>query len=378
MSNVIPFKAMLAAAEAGFVPDSLMRFGIRRLLTKRLRELARGCDIDQEARLRRLIADASSGPIGLVPEQANRQHYEVPSEFFRLVLGRRLKYSCCFWPDGVATLDEAEEAALRVTCKRAGIEDGMRILELGCGWGSLSLWMAQNYPQSAVTAVSNSATQREFIDTRAAESGIHNLHVVTADMNHFSPGEQFDRIVSVEMFEHMRNHRELLRRVSGWLLPEGRLFVHVFCHRQFAYPFESNGPQDWMAEHFFTGGMMPSDSLLAHYDQHLRLTDQWRWNGTHYARTAGAWLDRMDAQIDRIRPILQRCYGPLDADTWIGRWRLFLMACAELFAFRGGDEWYVSHYLFERQPLVWRTYPELGLVVTSSPAAPGPFADSLE
>lgn len=370
-----PFASILRTAEAGYVPDKLIRFGIRRLLNARLRALSQGSVTQQEERIQQLIANASAGPIALVPEQANRQHYEVPAEFFRLVLGRRLKYSCCFWPEGVSTLDEAEEAALRVTCERASIEDGMRILELGCGWGSLSLWMAQHYPQSVVTAVSNSAPQRDFIETRAAEFGIQNLHVVTADMNHFDPSERFDRIVSVELFEHMRNHQELLRRVSSWLLPEGRLFVHVFCHRQFAYPFESNGPQDWMAEHFFTGGMMPSDSLLEQYNQHVRLTDQWRWNGRHYARTCNAWLDRMDSQIDAIRPIFDRCYGPASTSTWIQRWRLFFMACAELFAFQGGDEWYVSHYQFERQPHPWGTHPEPGLVVGSTPASPGLYAE---
>ncbi len=378
MSKGSSFNLMIRAVELGYLPDSLIRFGIRRLLKARLRNLSQGSSVDQDERTHRLIADASAGPIALVPEQANRQHYEVPAEFFRLVLGRQLKYSCCFWPEGVSTLNEAEESALRVTCERAGIEDGMKILELGCGWGSLSFWMAQQYPESVVTAVSNSGTQRKFIESRAAESGLRNLHVVTADMNHFNPGEQFDRIVSVEMFEHMRNHREMLRRVSRWLIPEGRLFVHVFCHRRFAYPFESNGPQDWMAEHFFTGGMMPSDSLLAHHDQHLRVTKQWRWNGEHYARTCNAWLDRMDSQRERIRDIFETCYGSADTDTWIQRWRLFFMACAELFAFHEGEEWYVSHYLFERQAYPLTTHPESEVAVTSTPVHLGLDAEQVK
>ena len=349
MSSSSLASPLIRAAEAGALPDPLVRFGIRRLLANRLRQISRGSDVEQQARLLALIADVDAGPIAHLPERANRQHYELPPEFFRAVLGRQLKYSCCYWPDGVRTLDEAEDAALRITCERAALRDGMRILELGCGWGSLSLWMARHYPGSVITAVSNSASQRRYIETRAADAGISNLRVVTADINGFEPDAQFDRVVSVEMFEHVRNHRALLRRIAGWLGPGGLLFVHIFCHRRFTYLFESHGPQDWMAEHFFTGGMMPGDDLLAHYGEHMQIKEHSRWNGLHYAATCNSWLARMDAQSDRIRPIFADCYGAEQASLWMQRWRLFFMACAELFAFHGGEEWYVSHYLLEPQ-----------------------------
>lgn len=348
MNTRHPLNLIVRAAERRLLPDSLIRLGIRRMLTRRLLELSHGAMDEQEARLGELMRRASRGPIAPQPASANRQHYEVPAEFFRLVLGPRLKYSCCYWPAGVETLGDAETAALELTCERAGIEDGMQILELGCGWGSLSLWTAERFPRSMVTAVSNSASQRRFIQSRAAAQGIRNLKVITADVNNFDPGARFDRIVSIEMFEHVRNHSLLLRRISTWLAPGGRLFVHLFCHRRFPYFFESGRPQDWMAEHFFSGGMMPSESLLPRYDRHVRVVDQWRWAGTHYARTCRVWLDRLDARRAAIHPIFEACYGPKAAAVWIQRWRMFFIACEELFAYGGGEEWYVAHYVMER------------------------------
>jgi cyclopropane-fatty-acyl-phospholipid synthase len=288
------------------------------------------------------------GPIAVATAAANDQHYEVPAEFFRLVLGPHLKYSCCLWPDGVDSLAEAEAAMLALTCERAGIEDGMRILDLGCGWGSLAVWLAEHYPASQVLAVSNSHGQRAFIIERARAKGLLNLEVRTADLNDFAPAERFDRIVSVEMFEHMRNYRRLLARVASWLTPRGRLFLHVFCHREHPYFFEDKGPSDWMTRHFFTGGLMPTEDLLARVQDDLEICDRWRVDGRHYEKTLLAWLARLDAERDRVEELFAEVYGgPQEALIWRNRWRIFFLACAELFGFRGGSEWLVSHTLWQ-------------------------------
>jgi cyclopropane-fatty-acyl-phospholipid synthase len=322
----------LALAERGFVPEPLLRWGIRRLLAQRLREEA--------GRNPGAIDGAlSQGPVALVPEAANRQHYEVPPAFFELVLGTRLKYSAAYWPDGTETLDQAEEQMLELTAARAQLADGQRVLELGCGWGSLSLWMARRYPNSRITAVSNSAPQRGFIAARAPT----NLQVLTADMNTFAIDGRFDRVVSVEMFEHMRNWRELMRRIAGWLDPGGKLFVHVFCHRRHAYLFETAGAGNWLGRHFFTGGLMPALDLLPRFQEPLVLEKTWEVGGEHYARTAEVWARTLAARRDAILPVLRATYGEA-APRWLERWRVFFLACAELFAYRGGTEWLVGHY----------------------------------
>jgi cyclopropane-fatty-acyl-phospholipid synthase len=283
-------------------------------------------------------------PIARVPEVANAQHYALPAAFFGEVLGARRKYSCCLYRDPADTLDVAEEQALAETASHAELADGQRILELGCGWGSLSLWMAERFPRAAITAVSNSAPQRVFIEAEARRRGIANLRVLTADMNAFAADARYDRVVSVEMWEHMSNWHALLARVHGWLEPDGRLFVHVFSHRSAPYAFDSEDSADWIAQHFFTGGIMPSHGLIRQLDQHFTLAADWRWPGTHYQRTARDWLARFDANQSAITPILAATYGP-DAARWRRRWRLFFLATAGLFGARDGADWGVSHYL---------------------------------
>jgi cyclopropane-fatty-acyl-phospholipid synthase len=334
--------------EQGLVPDPVVRAGIRRLCEARLRDLAAD-DAERAAVLTETFVRAMrEGPTAPLPELANSQHYEVPAEFFRLALGPKRKYSSAWWPEGVDNLALAEERALQATCERAGLADGQHILELGCGWGSLTLHMAERYPGSRIVAVSNSRSQRDHILAEAGRRGLANLGVVTADMNDFDPGVAFDRVVSVEMFEHMRDWESLFARVHRWLLPHGRFFMHVFCHRSTPYAFEARDASDWMSRHFFSGGMMPSDELALRVAGALRLVERWRWDGTHYEKTANAWLENLDAARDEAMVVMGRVYGPAEAALWLQRWRLFFMACAELFGYRGGQEWWVSHYLFER------------------------------
>lgn len=337
---------LIAQVEQGRIPDLLVRAGIRQLLRQRLKE--EGGDVETvNERLFALIESMDESPLALSTDTANEQHYELPAPFFEACLGRHLKYSCCHWPDGVSSLDAAEKAMLELTCRRAQLDNGQDILELGCGWGSLSLWMAEQYPESRITAVSNSASQRDFIMTRCEARGLRNLEIITCDMNDFATDKAFDRVVSLEMFEHMRNYRDLMGRVCGWLRPGGRLFVHIFCHRELAYVFQTEGDDNWMGRHFFTDGLMPSDNLLLHFQDDLQLTRRWRVNGRHYEKTCNAWLENMDRHRDSLMPVFHQTYGE-DAPAWFNRWRVFHMACAELFGFRGGNEWYVSHYLFQR------------------------------
>ena len=332
--------------EKGRVPDRIVRFGIRRLLNERLAELQSG-DTAATARLtREFIAGMRGAELAPMPDKANEQHYEVPAAFFREVLGEHRKYSSCYWPEGVSTLAQAEAAALSLTCERAGLADGQQVLELGCGWGSLTLWMAQHCPASQITALSNSQSQRAHIEAEARRRGLWNVRVVTHDMNAFDTDERFDRVVSVEMFEHLRNWPEAFAKVARWLKPQGRFFMHVFVHSEAPYAFVERDASDWMSKYFFAGGMMPSDDLALDCQDALRLVQRWRWNGTHYQRTAEAWLRNMDRHRDRLSPLFESTYGS-EADRWWVRWRLFFMSVAELFGFDAGRRWSVSHYLFE-------------------------------
>jgi cyclopropane-fatty-acyl-phospholipid synthase len=334
--------------EQGLVPDSVIRHGIRRLLGQRLDRIkADDCEFLASSKSA-FIEEMDQSAIAPLPHKANEQHYELPSDFFLRVLGEHNKYSCCYWDGSVTDLDTAEADALRISCMHAGLENGMDVLELGCGWGSLTLYMARTFPDSRITAVSNSATQRDCINRLARQQNLHNVEVITCDMNEFSTPKQFDRIVSVEMFEHMRNYRALLERVSDWLKPGGRFFLHIFCHRDAPYAFEDRDETDWMSRHFFSGGIMPSHDLPLQFQDDLRLLRRYRWNGTHYEKTANAWLANMDLHREAVMPILADTYGQGEAERWWMRWRVFFMACAELFGYRDGEEWWVSHYLFER------------------------------
>lgn len=334
--------------ERGLLPDFLMRPALRHRISSDLKKYY-SLSVEKRHRyfnafLQRLLLS----PIAIHTDRANAQHYELPPEFFSLVLGRRMKYSACWWPEGVDTLDEAEERMLDLTCRRAGVADGMKILDLGCGWGSLTFHIAERYPGCTVLAVSNSGPQCAHIREKAAAGGLGNVDVLRADVNDFTTGRRFDRVLSVEMFEHVKNYEKLMEKIAGMLEEEGRLFVHMFSHREIAFEYTTGSRRNWMARNFFAGGNMPSADLLLYFPRHLRVVSSWRVSGLHYARTLRAWLRNFDRQRAEIRPLFARVYGEADARLWIARWRLFFIFCEVTFAYHGGNDYVVSHYLFEK------------------------------
>lgn len=345
-----PAAGVLGWAERGRVPDALLRAGIRRLCAQRLREERRGGLEPRAHRYQQRIEQLRRSPVAIHTDVANAQHYELPPAFFQLCLGRRLKYSGCYYARGDESLDQAEDAMLALYGERAELRDGQRILELGCGWGSLTLWMAERYPNARITAVSNSQAQRTHIEAQCRQRGRFNVEVLTQDVNRLElPENRYDRCVSVEMFEHMRNYERLMRRISRWLTPGGKLFVHIFAHRELLYPFETQGEDNWMGRHFFTGGLMPAADTLLWFQRELRIEQRWQVDGRHYERTANHWLRNQDQRSAEVMTVLGDAYGA-QAGLWFQRWRMFWMACAEMFGYADGQEWLVAHYRFVRDP----------------------------
>ena len=329
--------------EKDLLPDVAIRLGIRRLLAQRIRDESAIYDA------RVYVADLKTRPLAEQTAAANEQHYEVPTAFYQFCLGKRLKYSGCLYPTGRETLDEAEELMLALYAERAQLADGQEILELGCGWGSLALYNAQKFPRARITAISNSRTQKEHIDAEAKKRGLTNLTIITCDINAFTiDAARFDRVVSVEMFEHLKNYQLLFRNIARWLKPGGLLFTHIFTHHKFSYHFVSQGPGDWMSRYFFTGGQMPAHDLFSYFQDDLKLLQDWKVNGRHYQQTAEHWLQNMDAHKAEIHPIFADVYGPNNVTKWWSYWRIFYMSCAELWGYRDGNEWLVSHYLFKK------------------------------
>ena len=339
---------MIRLAEQGFVPNFLIRQGIRYFVAKRLRD-EREHDIDfVTSRYRELLKSLSESPIALSVEQANEQHYEVPTSFFQAVLGPALKYSCAYWDDTTKDLAEAEEHMLKQYSERAEIEDGMSILDLGCGWGSFSIWAARNYPNCSIVAVSNSSTQKSYIDEQTQALGLTKLTAITSDVNSLAFDRRFDRVISIEMFEHVRNYAMLMRNISNWLHDDGRLFVHMFCHRYMMYPFEWEQEDDWIAKLFFANGLMPSRDTLLHFQRDLVLEDRWELSGEHYKKTATAWIRRLKRNRAKAQQALQFS-GASNQRVEYNRWLIFFMACEELFGWDRGSSWLVSHYLFSKR-----------------------------
>lgn len=331
--------------EAGMLPDTLIRMGIRQRLKDKLKEEKSRADLNLHKN--NFFKELKQSSIAIHTDAANDQHYELPPQFFKSVLGKHLKYSCGYWDESTKDLNRAERKMLDLYIERSGVEDGQSILDLGCGWGSFSLYAAERFKKSHFLAVSNSNPQREYIESQVRERGLKNLRVITRDVNELVLEEKFDRVISIEMFEHMRNYKELLHRIAGWLKEDGALFVHIFCHKDFIYPFTHDKKNDWMGRYFFTGGIMPSLDLFDAFREDLEVEQRWVISGKHYERTANAWLKKMDRQKKQLQSLFKETYGS-EAGKWWNYWRVFFMACAELFGYSSGREWCVGHYLLRR------------------------------
>ena len=331
------------------IPDFLLRIGIRRLLKQRLKDEKKENKEAQQKHLLNLVEELKNSPIAIETKAANEQHYEVPTQFYQYCLGKHLKYSSGFWKEGVKDIDTSEKDMLDITCERAELQNGQEVLELGCGWGSLSLFMSAKFPKSNFTVVSNSRTQKIYIDEQAKLRRINNLTVLTIDINNFNIDKKFDRVVSVEMFEHLRNYKLLFNKIASLLKDDGKMFVHVFTHKTYAYKFEVIDDTDWMSKYFFTGGIMPSNDLFSYFNDDLKIVDQWIVNGTHYSKTSEAWRQNMDKHKTEIIPLFEKTYGKENATKWWVYWRIFYMACAELWGYDKGNEWMVVHYLFTKK-----------------------------
>lgn len=342
-------QAGIKLLEKNLLPDFIIRQGIRHLLKKRLQDLAKQSSGDVKTWEDNWVKTLKNSPIAVETEAANEQHYEVPDELYTLCLGPRLKYSSAYYLNPTSTLAEAEDTMIELYCQRAQLSDGQRLLDLGCGWGSLSLTLAAKYPNSQITGFSNSNGQRKFILQQAKNRGIHNLNILTGNIITHEFSEKFDRILSVEMFEHMRNYELLLKKVSHWLNEEGKLFVHIFCHKEYSYPFEVKDDSDWMSKYFFTGGQMPAANLLPKFQEHLSLLNQWTVSGVHYQKTSEDWLINIDRHKNQVLALFRKTMPSSEALKWFQYWRVFFMSCAELFGYNQGREWFVSHYLWEKR-----------------------------
>ncbi|MAJ45444.1 MAG: SAM-dependent methyltransferase [Candidatus Marinimicrobia bacterium] len=343
---------LINLAEKGLLPDQFIRYGIRKLCKERLNLLnTHDCELDDKNSMD-WIKKLKNSPIAIVPEKANEQHYEVPPKFFEKVLGSNMKYSSGYWDSNTKNIDESEILMLQKTVNKAQINDGMKILELGCGWGSLTLHIAKNFPASTILAISNSKDQKQFIDDKCKHDNISNVVVETVDINNFNTKEKFDRVISIEMFEHMRNYQKLLNKINNLLLDNGKLFVHIFSHKINTYPFLNEGPGDWMAREFFSGGQMPSHNLFLHFQDDLIIEEMWRISGLHYSKTSKYWLKNMDKNKKYIKELFEKIYGVENSTKWFQRWRIFFMSCEELFGYNRGNDWGVSHYLFKKRKSV--------------------------
>ena len=329
----------------GLIPDWILRRGVRSQGKERLNMMNK---VDSTKEYSKFINEASTGNIAVNTDDANNHHYEVDSEFFKYCLGKNLKYSCCFWDENTLDLDAAEDNMLEIYSKRAEITDGMNILDIGCGWGSLSLFLAQKYPKSEITGVSNSSSQKIFIDSVASERNISNLNIITRDINDFRTEEKYDRILSIEMFEHTKNTKKLMNLINDWLNPNGLFFMHVFAHKENPYYFDRDQKNAWMAKYFFTGGMMPNHNLFKDLKSNLEYQKSWILSGEHYERTSNAWLDKMDQNKSKILSLFERSNSSSVAKRKFHFWRLFYIACAEIFGYDNGNEWVVSHHLFKK------------------------------